>query len=48
MMKSAKILENKRVNENVSLVISQDQSNIMKLLSENGALATFIKSGPGY
>lgn len=45
MMKAAKILENRKVHEDVSLVISPGSSNIMRLLSENGALATFIKAG---
>lgn len=45
MMKAAKILENNRVHEDVSLVISPGSANIMRILSENGALATFIKAG---
>lgn len=45
MMKAAKILEGNKASENVSLVISPGSANIMKLISENGALATFIKAG---
>lgn len=45
MMKAAKILENKKVHKDVSLVISPGSSNIMRILAENGALSTFIKAG---
>ncbi len=45
MMKAAKILENNKVHEDVSLVISPGSANIMRILSENGALAAFIKAG---
>ncbi|MDO5695398.1 MAG: aconitate hydratase [Eubacteriales bacterium] len=45
MMKVAKILENRKVSPTVSLVISPGSSNILRQLSENGALATFIESG---
>jgi aconitate hydratase len=45
MMKAAKILENKKVHEDVSLVISPGSANIMRILAENGALATFLKAG---
>ncbi|WP_099203575.1 aconitate hydratase [Miniphocaeibacter massiliensis] len=45
MMKVAKILEGKKVDPSVSLVIAPGSSNILRLLSENGALATFIQAG---
>jgi aconitate hydratase len=45
LMKVAKILKGKRVNENVSLVISPGSSNIMKMLSDNGALGDLIAAG---
>ncbi len=45
MMKVAKILEGKVIDPSVSLVIAPGSSNILRLLSENGALATFIQSG---
>lgn len=45
LMKVAKILKGKRVNENVSLVISPGSSNIMKMLSDNGALGSLIAAG---
>lgn len=45
MMKAAKILEGKKVDPSVSLVIAPGSSNILRLLSENGALATFISAG---
>lgn len=45
MMKAAKILENNRVHEDVSLVISPGSANIMRILAENGALSTFIQAG---
>ncbi|MDL2311062.1 aconitate hydratase [Peptostreptococcaceae bacterium OttesenSCG-928-C18] len=45
MMKVAKILEGKQVDPSVSLVIAPGSSNILRLLSENGALATFIQAG---
>ena len=45
LMKVAKILKGKRVNENVSLVISPGSSNIMKMISDNGALGILIQSG---
>lgn len=45
MMKAAKIFENNKVHEDVSLVISPGSANIMRLLSENGALSSFIKAG---
>lgn len=45
MMKVAKILEGNVIDPSVSLVIAPGSSNILRLLSENGALATFIQSG---
>ena len=45
LMKAAKILEGKSIHEDVSLVISPGSSNILNLLSKNGALETFIKAG---
>lgn len=45
MMRVARILENKRVHPDVSLVISPGSSNILRLLSENGALSTMIGAG---
>lgn len=45
MMKAAKILENSKVHEDVSLVISPGSANIMRILAENGALSTFIQAG---
>ena len=41
-MKLAKILDGKKVHPDVSLVLSPGSSNIMKMISENGALAKFI------
>ncbi|MCT4595780.1 MAG: aconitate hydratase [Anaeromicrobium sp.] len=45
LMKVAKILKDKKVHENVSLVISPGSSNILKMLSDNGALGDLIKAG---
>lgn len=45
MMKAAKILEGKKISPDVSLVISPGSANILRILAENGALATFIKAG---
>ncbi|MCI5838965.1 MAG: aconitate hydratase [Peptoniphilaceae bacterium] len=45
MMKVAKILDGKKVNENVSLTISPGSANILRILSENGALSKMIASG---
>lgn len=44
-MKLAKILEGKKVHPDVSLVISPGSSNIMNVISQNGALATLIAAG---
>lgn len=45
LMKVAKILKGKRVHPDVSLVISPGSSNVLKMLSENGALADLIQAG---
>lgn len=45
MMKVAAILKGKHVHPDVSLAIAPGSSNILRLLSENGALATLISSG---
>lgn len=45
LMKVAQILKNNSVHPNVSLVISPGSSNILKMLSENGALGTMIAAG---
>ncbi len=44
-MKLAQILDGKKVHPDVSLVLSPGSSNIMKMISENGALAKFIGAG---
>jgi aconitate hydratase len=44
-MKVAKILKGKKVHPDVSLVISPGSSNVLKMLSENGALADLIQAG---
>lgn len=45
MMKVAKILEGKTVNENVSLVIAPGSKQVINMLAENGALAVMIAAG---
>ncbi len=45
MMRVAEILKGKRVHPDVSLVISPGSANILRQLSENGALATMIAAG---
>ncbi len=45
LMKVAAILKGKKVNENVSLVISPGSSKILAKLASNGALADMIKAG---
>jgi aconitate hydratase len=45
MMKAAKILEGRKVAENVSLVVSPGSRQVMIKLMNNGALATFVKAG---
>ena len=45
LMAVAKILKGHRVHPDVSLVISPGSANVLKMLAENGALATMISSG---
>ena len=45
LMKVARILKGKKVNENVSLVISPGSSRILSKLASNGALADMINAG---
>lgn len=45
MMRVAKMLEGKTVNENVSLVIAPGSKQVLNVLAKNGALATMIASG---
>ncbi len=45
MMRVAAILKDKKVHEDVSFVVSPGSSNILRMLAENGALATLIASG---
>ncbi len=45
LMKVAAILKDKKVAENVSLVISPGSSKILAKMAENGALANLINSG---
>ena len=45
LMNVANILKNRKVNPNVSLVISPGSATILEKISENGALATMIKAG---
>lgn len=45
LMILAKMLEGKKVHPDVSLVLSPGSSNIMTMISENGALATLISAG---
>ena len=45
MMKVAAILKGKHVHPDVSLVISPGSANILRLLSENGALSDMILAG---
>jgi len=45
LMKVAKILKGNSVHEDVSLVVSPGSSNILKMLSENGALGDMIAAG---
>ena len=45
LMKVASILKNRKVNPNVSIVISPGSATILEKISENGALATMIKAG---
>lgn len=45
LMAVAQILKSHRVHPDVSLVISPGSANVLKMLAENGALATMIASG---
>ncbi len=45
LMQAAKIVEGKKIHRDVDLVIAPGSSNIITMLAENGALATFIKAG---
>ncbi len=45
LMHVAEILKGRKVHPDVSLVISPGSSNILKMLSDNGALSTFITAG---
>lgn len=45
LMKVASILKDRTVHTDVSLVISPGSATILEKISENGALATFIKAG---
>jgi aconitate hydratase len=45
LMKVAKILKGKKVHPDVSLVISPGSSNILRMMSDNGALGDLISAG---
>ncbi len=45
LMKVAKILKGKKVDPDVSLVISPGSSNILRMMSDNGALGDLISAG---
>ncbi|MBV7276908.1 aconitate hydratase [Clostridium sp. PL3] len=45
MMRVAKILEGKTVNEKVSLVIAPGSKQVLNMLAKNGALSTMIDAG---
>lgn len=45
LMKAAKILEGRKIADNVSLVVSPGSRQVMLKLMETGALQTFIKAG---
>ncbi len=45
LMRVARILEGHRVHPDVSLVISPGSAKILKLMAENGALATYVSAG---
>lgn len=45
MMKVAKILDGKTVNENVSLVISPGSRQVLNMLAQNGALSKLVTAG---
>ncbi|MEG2507564.1 MAG: aconitate hydratase [Longicatena sp.] len=45
MMSVASILQDKVIDENVSLVISPGSRQVLQMISENGGLSTMIRSG---
>lgn len=45
MMKVAKILDGKTINENVSLVISPGSRQVLNMLAQNGALSKLVTAG---
>ncbi|MGE5628891.1 MAG: aconitate hydratase [Solirubrobacterales bacterium] len=45
MMKTAKILQGKTVNENVSLVIAPGSRQVLNMLAKNGGLSSIVASG---
>lgn len=45
LIRVARILEGKRVHPDVSLVVSPGSAQVLKLIAENGALATFVAAG---
>lgn len=45
LMRVARILEGHAVHPDVSLVISPGSAKVLKLMAENGALATFVQAG---
>lgn len=45
LMRVARILKGHRVHPDVSLVISPGSAQVLKLMAENGALATFVQAG---
>lgn len=45
LMKVASVLKGKTIHPDVSFVVSPGSANILKLISENGALADMIKAG---
>ncbi|MFA6941285.1 MAG: aconitate hydratase [Clostridiaceae bacterium] len=45
LMKTAKILKGKTINENVSLVIAPGSKQVLTMMAKNGALADLVASG---
>ncbi len=45
LMQVAQILEGKKIHRDVDLVIAPGSSNVITMLADNGAIATFIKAG---
>ncbi|MCK4777480.1 MAG: aconitate hydratase, partial [Actinomycetia bacterium] len=45
LMSVAQILKNKKIDKNISLIISPGSKQVMNMLAENGALADFISAG---